>query len=90
VASALEGGSRLLVFDNCEHVVDSVAYLVEAILAVSATGNLCRRRSIVAGRKARSGLEIDDIRDSRRCVSKPLYPVTLPGAPMYEVGAGLL
>ncbi len=37
VASALEGRSRLLVFDNCEHVVDSVAELVEAILAASAT-----------------------------------------------------
>ena len=37
VASALEGRSRLLVFDNCEHVVDSVADLVEAILAASAT-----------------------------------------------------
>jgi Adenylate and Guanylate cyclase catalytic domain len=29
VASALEGRVRLLVFDNCEHVVDSVADLVE-------------------------------------------------------------
>ena len=28
VAAALEGRSRLLVFDNCEHVVDSVADLV--------------------------------------------------------------
>ena len=37
MASALEGRSRLLVFDNCEHVVDSVADLVEAILAASAT-----------------------------------------------------
>ena len=37
VASVLEGRSRLLVFDNCEHVVDSVADLVEAILAASAT-----------------------------------------------------
>jgi predicted ATPase/class 3 adenylate cyclase len=37
VASALEGRSRLLVFDNCEHVVDSVADLVEAILAFSST-----------------------------------------------------
>src|SRR4029077_7693298 len=35
--SALEGRSRLLLFDNCEHVVDSVADLVEAILAASAT-----------------------------------------------------
>jgi predicted ATPase len=37
VATALEGRSRLLVLDNCEHVVDSVADLVEAILAASAT-----------------------------------------------------
>jgi predicted ATPase len=37
VASALEGRVRLLVFDNCEHVVDSVADLVEAILTASAT-----------------------------------------------------
>jgi predicted ATPase/class 3 adenylate cyclase len=37
VASALEGRSRLLVFDNCEHVVDNVADLVESILAASAT-----------------------------------------------------
>jgi predicted ATPase len=37
VASALEGRIRLLVFDNCEHVVDAAAGLVEAILAESAT-----------------------------------------------------
>jgi predicted ATPase len=37
VAAASEGRVRLLVFDNCEHVVDSVADLVEAILAASAT-----------------------------------------------------
>jgi predicted ATPase len=37
VTAALEGRVRLLVFDNCEHVVDSVADLVEAILAASAT-----------------------------------------------------
>src|ERR1700741_3826081 len=37
VAAAREGRVRLLVFDNCEHVVDSVADLVEAILAASAT-----------------------------------------------------
>ena len=40
VAAALEGRLRLLVFDNCEHVVDSVADLVEAILAASATVNV--------------------------------------------------
>ena len=37
VASALDGRSRLLVFDNCEHVVDTVADLIEATLAASAT-----------------------------------------------------
>jgi predicted ATPase/class 3 adenylate cyclase len=37
VASALEGRSRLLVFDNCEHVLDAAADLIEAILAASAT-----------------------------------------------------
>ena len=37
VAAALEGRVRLLVFDNCEHVLDAAADLVEAILAASAT-----------------------------------------------------
>ena len=37
VAAALEGRVRLLVFDNCEHVVDSAADLIEAIMAASAT-----------------------------------------------------
>ena len=37
VAAALEGRVRLLVIDNCEHVVDSIADLVAAILAASTT-----------------------------------------------------
>jgi predicted ATPase len=37
VAAALEGRVRLLVFDNCEHVLDAAAGLVEAILAHLAT-----------------------------------------------------
>jgi predicted ATPase len=37
VAAALEGRVRLLVFDNCEHVLDAAADLVESILAQSAT-----------------------------------------------------
>ena len=37
VAGALEGRVRLLVFDNCEHVVDAAADLIESILAQSAT-----------------------------------------------------
>jgi predicted ATPase len=37
VAAALEGRVRLLVMDNCEHVLDAAADLIEAILAHSAT-----------------------------------------------------
>ncbi|HYO03467.1 MAG TPA: adenylate/guanylate cyclase domain-containing protein [Mycobacterium sp.] len=37
VAAALEGRVRLLVFDNCEHVLDAAAGLIEAILAQSST-----------------------------------------------------
>ena len=37
VAAALEGRIRLLVFDNCEHVLDAAADLVEAILTASVT-----------------------------------------------------
>ncbi|GAA4290331.1 hypothetical protein GCM10023161_34780 [Mycobacterium paraffinicum] len=37
VAAALEGRVRLLVFDNCEHVLDAAADLIEAILARSPT-----------------------------------------------------
>jgi predicted ATPase len=37
VAAALEGRVRLLVFDNCEHVLDAAADLIEAILTQSVT-----------------------------------------------------
>ncbi len=37
VAAALEGRVRLLVFDNCEHVLDAAADLIELILAASST-----------------------------------------------------
>ena len=40
VAGALEGRVRLLVFDNCEHVRDAAADLIEAILAHSATARI--------------------------------------------------
>jgi predicted ATPase len=47
VATALEGRTRLLVFDNCEHVLDAATDLVEAILAQSgdseSLGHLPRR-----------------------------------------------
>jgi predicted ATPase/class 3 adenylate cyclase len=37
IAAALEGRLRLLVFDNCEHVLDAAADLIEAILTAAAT-----------------------------------------------------
>ena len=37
VATALDGRVRLLVIDNCEHVLDAAGDLIEAILAHSAT-----------------------------------------------------
>ena len=64
VAAALEGRVRLLVFDNCEHVRDAAADLVEAILAASATVKILatsreglggRRRATVAGAVAGCG-----------------------------------
>ncbi|MGA9680103.1 MAG: adenylate/guanylate cyclase domain-containing protein [Mycobacterium sp.] len=37
VAAALEGRMRLLVLDNCEHVLDAAADLIDAIVAASPT-----------------------------------------------------
>jgi predicted ATPase len=37
VATTLEGRSRLLVFDNCEHVLDAAADIIETIFAHSTT-----------------------------------------------------
>ena len=37
IATALDGRSRLLVFDNCEHILDSAADLIEKILTQSTT-----------------------------------------------------
>jgi predicted ATPase len=54
VAAALEGRERLLVLDNCEHVLDAAADLIEAILAASAA------TKIVA--TSREGLGIADER----------------------------
>ncbi|HYQ37291.1 MAG TPA: adenylate/guanylate cyclase domain-containing protein, partial [Mycobacterium sp.] len=54
VAAALEGRVRLLMLDNCEHLLDAAADLIEAILAASAT------TKIVA--TSREGLGIADER----------------------------
>jgi predicted ATPase len=37
IARALEGRSRLLVFDNCEHILDAAGDIIEAIFAHSST-----------------------------------------------------
>ncbi len=52
VAAALEGRSRLLVVDNCEHVLDAAAEMIESILARSTTV------SILA--TSRQGLQLAD------------------------------
>jgi predicted ATPase/class 3 adenylate cyclase len=54
VAAALEGRVRLLVFDNCEHLLDAAADLIEAILAASATTKMVAT--------SREGLGIGDER----------------------------
>jgi hypothetical protein len=40
VAAALEGRSRLLVFDNCEHILDPAADMIDAIFSHSQTVNV--------------------------------------------------
>ncbi len=52
IAAALEGPSRLLIVDNCEHLLDAAADIIEAILARSDTV------TVVA--TSREGLRIDD------------------------------
>ena len=54
IAAALESRSRLLIFDNCEHVLDAAADMIDAILAHSPTGEDTRdktRRTAGARRK---------------------------------------
>jgi predicted ATPase len=52
VAAALEGRSRLLVFDNCEHVLDAAADMIEAIFSHSQTVNVLAT--------SREGLRVPD------------------------------
>ncbi len=49
VAAALEGRLRLLVFDNCEHVLDAAADLIEAILGQSTTARVVATSREVLG-----------------------------------------
>jgi predicted ATPase len=57
VAAALEGRVRLLLFDNCEHVLDAVADLITDILAQSANVKILTT--------SREGLGVDDERSWR-------------------------
>ena len=54
VAAASEGRSRLLIFDNCEHVLDAAADLIEAILS--------RSQTIKILATSREGLRVGDER----------------------------
>ena len=69
VATALDGRSRLLVLDNCEHVLDATADLVEAIFAHSVTVKILatsRERLRVADEQVWSvpSLDVDGGADS--------------------------
>jgi predicted ATPase len=52
VAAALAGRSRLLIFDNCEHVLNAAADMIEAILIHSSTVKILAT--------SREGLRLDD------------------------------
>jgi predicted ATPase len=52
VGRALEGRSRLLVFDNCEHLLDAAADMIEVIFASSST--------VVVLATSREGLRLSD------------------------------
>jgi predicted ATPase/class 3 adenylate cyclase len=52
LAAALEGRSRLLVFDNCEHVLDATADVIDAIFAKS--------QSVQILATSREGLGLND------------------------------
>ena len=54
IAITLEGRSRLLVFDNCEHVLDAAADLIEVILGHSSTVRILAT--------SREGLRVPDER----------------------------
>jgi predicted ATPase len=52
VAATMEGRSRLLIFDNCEHVLDAAADIIEAILT--------RSDAVKILSTSREGLRVDD------------------------------
>ena len=74
LATALEGRTRLLVLDNCEHVVDAVADLIEKILLRSTTVRILAT--------SREGLRVGGE------VVWPVPPLRLPDPPGV-VGASL-
>jgi hypothetical protein len=93
VAAALDGRRRLLIFDNCEHVLDAAADLIEAILRTSET------ISVLA--TSREGLRADgemlwpvaslDVRTVRDSAAAQLFAeraatVTGPVAPITDDG----
>ena len=88
VAAALEGRVRLLVFDNCEHVLDAAADLIEAILAQSATvtdpGHQPRR----AGGRRRAGVAgalAGRRRGNRLCRGEPVRRTRPSVAPRFSM-----
>ena len=75
VAAALEGRVRLLVIDNCEHVLAAAADLIEAILAHSATVRILatsREGLGVPDEQVRPVRSLDVRSGNRLCGGKPV------------------
>ena len=75
VAAALEGRVRLLVFDNCEHVLDAAADLIEAILAALGDGARLGHQPRRAGRRRRASVAGALAGRRRRESTPPREPV---------------
>jgi class 3 adenylate cyclase len=77
MAAALEGRVRLLVFDNCEHVLDAAADLIDGILAHSAC-QLALEEELSEPRFPKPGApRFIDGRDSVVC---PTWPCAHPSS----------
>ena len=96
VAAALEGRVRLLVIDNCEHVLDAAADLVEAIVARSATvlrvSTLTRHTTASIPRTRpihHTGVEAFVALQRRKASTDTSSGRTIPTEQLFEFAAGV-
>ena len=86
MAAALEGRVRLLVFDNCEHVLDAAADLIDGILAHSAC-----QLALEEGSCPRPGVNDDGrrfLRDRPKSTKEGLRPCLFEYRPLRRFAAG--